>query len=100
MQLKGLVRFFAIALILISLYQLHFTWVVRNHESNLESKARSWVKTNFPGASQETIDSAMKIRYRRLADSTKDKTITYGITGNISYQKAKEQELNLGLDLQ
>jgi len=100
MQLKGLVRFFAIALILISLYQLHFTWVVRNHESNLESKARSWVKTNFPGASQETIDSAMKIRFRRLADSTKDKTVTYGVTGNISYQKAKEQELNLGLDLQ
>ena len=100
MQLKGLVRFFAIALILISFYQLHFTWVVRNHESNLEAKARSWVKSNYPGSSQETIDSALKIKIRRLEDSTKDKTLTYGVTGGVSYQKAKEQELNLGLDLQ
>jgi len=100
MQLKGLVRFFAIALILISLYQLHFTWVVRSHESKLDAKAKSWVKSNFPGASQETIDSALKIRFRRLADSTKDKILTYGVTGGVSYQKAKEQELNLGLDLQ
>jgi SecD/SecF fusion protein len=33
-------------------------------------------------------------------DSTKDVTVHYGPTGKISYQKAKENELNLGLDLQ
>ncbi len=34
-------------------------------------------------------------------DSTKDVTVTYGITGAMSViKKAKEEELNLGLDLQ
>ncbi len=100
MQLKGLIRFFAIALILISLYQLHFTWVVRNHEKKMENKANSFVKASFPNAAPEVKDQEYKKRLRRMLDSTKEKTITYGITGAITYQKAKEQELNLGLDLQ
>ena len=100
MQLKGLVRFFAIALILISLYQLHFTWVVRSHEKKQESKAQAFVKANFPNADTELKDLEFNKRYRRLLDSTREATVTYGITGAISYQKAKEQELNLGLDLQ
>lgn len=100
MQLKGLVRFFAIALILISLYQLHFTWVVRSHEKKQESKAQAFVKANFPNADTELKDIEFNKRYRRLLDSTRENTVTYGITGAISYQKAKEQELNLGLDLQ
>ncbi len=44
MQLKGLVRFFAIALTLICLYQLSFTWFVNSHESEMEKKATEWVK--------------------------------------------------------
>jgi len=100
MQLKGLVRFFAIALILISLYQLHFTWVVRNHEKKIEQKAKAYVNANYGTASPEIRDLELKKRTRRLLDSTKGQTITYGITGAINYQKAKEQELNLGLDLQ
>ena len=35
-----------------------------------------------------------------MLDSTKDVIVTYGINGAMSYQKAKEEELNLGLDLQ
>ncbi len=100
MQLKGLVRFFAIALILISLYQLHFTWVVKSHETSMEKKAKAYVSANFANASVETKDQEFKKRNRRLLDSTREKTLTYGITGAITYQKAKEQELNLGLDLQ
>lgn len=100
MQLKGLVRFFAVALILISLYQLHFTWVVRNHESAMEKKAKSYVSANFANANAEVKDLEFNKRLRRLLDSTRDTRVTYGITGAIGYQKAKEQELNLGLDLQ
>ena len=100
MQLKGLVRFFAVALILISLYQLHFTWVVRNHENSMEKKAKSFVSASYGTASSEVKDAEFKKKLRRLLDSTREKTLTYGITGAISYQKAKEQELNLGLDLQ
>jgi SecD/SecF fusion protein len=113
MQLKGLVRFFTIVLILVSLYMLSFTLVVRNHEKKMESIARAYVKNNFlpadqkfPGNKdsqavyQETLDKAYQDRLKRLLDSTKDKTLTYGINGAVSYKKAKEDELNLGLDLQ
>ena len=100
MQFKGLVRFFAVALILISLYQLHFTWVVRNHEKKMEKKAKAYVNASYGTANEEVKDQEYKKRLRRLLDSTKESTITYGTSGAIYYQKAKEQELNLGLDLQ
>ncbi|MBK7560375.1 MAG: protein translocase subunit SecDF [Chitinophagaceae bacterium] len=113
MQLKGLVRFFTILLIVYSGYQLSFTWFVRNHEKKMEARARSFVKTNYQSALekypgnkdsqaiyQEVVDKAYQDRLRRLLDSTKDVTVTYGINGAMSYQKAKEEELNLGLDLQ
>lgn len=113
MQLKGLVRFFTVLLIIYSLYQLSFTWFVRNHEKKMEARAMSYVKKNFPSATQkfpnnkdsqliyqERLDKVYQDRLRRLLDSTRDVTITYGINGAMSYQKAKEEELNLGLDLQ
>ncbi|MBW7893145.1 MAG: protein translocase subunit SecDF, partial [Chitinophagaceae bacterium] len=100
MQLKGLVSVFAIALIAIAIYQLHFTWVVHNHEAKMEKQALNWVNSHYSSAAQESKDSAYEQRLSRLLDSTKGKIITYGINGAISYQKAKEQELSLGLDLQ
>ena len=113
MQLKGLVRFFTILLIVYSLYQLSFTFFVRNHEKKMEAKAKAYVKNNYSSAAekypnnkdsqaiyQESLDRAYQDRLKRLLDSTKDVTVTYGINGAVSYQKAKEEELNLGLDLQ
>lgn len=100
MQLKGLVWFFTIALIVISLYQLSFTWIVNSHESKLKAQAERYVKVNFTTASPETKDSVLKARYRRLQDSTKDQVVFSYLVNKVTYQKAKEQELNLGLDLQ
>ena len=100
MQLKGLVRFFTILLILYSIYELSFTWVVRGHEKKMEAKAKQFVATNYATASPEERDQAYKDRLRRLLDSTNDVTVHYGPQGAISYQQAKENELNLGLDLQ
>lgn len=102
MALKGLVRFFAIALILISIYQLSFTWIVNSFESKQKARAEQFVKKNFGNASAETKDSAVNAIYRRYIDSLKEKTIfnVPGLYPNITYQKATEQELNLGLDLQ
>src|SRR5690606_10279544 len=100
MQLKGLVRFFTILLIIYSVYQLSFTWFVRNHEKKLEAQASSFVQVNYPDATGEEREILFNERLKRLKDSTKDETITYGISGPISYQKAQEEELNLGLDLQ
>jgi SecD/SecF fusion protein len=113
MQLKGLVRFFTILLILYSLYQLSFTWVVRSHEKKLEAKAKSFVKNNYTAAAQkypsdkfqqqlyeDTLTKIYNQKLKDYKDSTSDKTLHYGPQGAISYQKAKENELNLGLDLQ
>ncbi len=100
MQFKGLIRFFSIALIIISIYQLHFTAVVKVYEGKLKTKALQRVATFTDLTSNFQKDSAYKKVYKKLVDSAANTTITYGINGAINYRKAKEQELNLGLDLQ
>ena len=109
MQLKGLVRFFAIALILICLYQLSFTWFVRSHEKAMDEKAQAWMK-RFPTPEQQypgdkdkqaiyadSLAEVKKERVLRLLDSTKETKLAFGL---VTYRSAKESELMLGLDLQ
>ncbi len=98
MKLKGLVWFFAITLILISVYQLSFTWVVNSHENKMKQKAEKIVKMRNPGISGDEKDNLVKAQFGRLLDSTRDTKI-YPVLGT-TYQKCKENELNLGLDLQ
>ncbi|CAN5721618.1 protein translocase subunit SecDF [soil metagenome] len=111
MQLKGLVRFFTILLVIICLYQLSFTWMVRSHEKAMEEKAGAWVKANYPAASvkypgdaehaavyTDSLENIEKSRLQRLLDSTADTKI--GPFGFVTYKGAKDAELKLGLDLQ
>ena len=98
MKLKGLVWFFAIALILISIWELSYTFVVRSYEAKVKTQAERIVKSQYPGATGEDKNALVKTRMRRILDSTKEKSI-YPLVGT-SYQKCKENELNLGLDLQ
>src|SRR6478752_4301657 len=99
MQLKGLVRFFALALILICLYQLSFTWIVRSYESSMSEKAGLWVKAMYPKTTdKDSLELLKKQRLQRLLDSTKDSKI--GPFGMTTYRNAKDKELMLGLDLQ
>src|SRR5207248_1960408 len=98
MKLKGLVWFFAIALILISLWELSYTWVVRSYENKVKAQAERIIKSQYPDAKGEDKELLVKSRMQRILDSTRDKSI-YPIIGT-SYQKCKENELNLGLDLQ
>ena len=109
--MRALVSIFAVLLILISLYQLSFTWFVNKHEAAMEAKALQQTKRVYPTTAdqkypgnkeaqaiyQDSVDSHLKFRLARLLDSTKDKKITWW---GQSYQKAKESELLLGLDLQ
>ncbi len=108
--MRALVSIFAALLISISLYQLSFTWFVNNHESAMQEKAKRFVNGKYPSAQvkypgnkeaqalyQDTVDGVTKDRLKHLLDSTKDTKITWWGT---SYQKAKENELLLGLDLQ
>ncbi len=98
MKLKGLVWFFTIALTIISLWELSYTWVVRNYESTVTAKATKIVKAAFPNATKEDRDALIEIRKRRILDSTSEQKI-YPIFGT-TYKQCKANELNLGLDLQ
>ena len=110
MQLKGLVKIFAIALILICLYQLSFTWFVQSHEKSMDERAQRWLKANFQTPQQkysgnkelqvlyaDTLSNLKRTRLQRLLDSTKNDKIVLGLG---TYQYAKDQELTYGLDLQ
>jgi len=109
--MRALVSIFAALLIVISLYQLSFTWFVNKHEAAMEAKAKSYVNRLYPQTAerkypgnkesqalyQDTLTEVYKTRLRRLLDSTKETKITWWGT---TYQKSKESELLLGLDLQ
>ncbi len=108
--MRALVSIFAVLLIVISVYQLSFTWFVNKHESAMQDKAKRYVNSLYPAAQtkyasdkeaqalyQDTLDEIYKGRLRHILDSTKDTKITWWGT---TYQKSKENELLLGLDLQ
>ncbi len=98
MKLKGLVWFFAIFLTIISLWELSYTWVIRNFEKKQEVKAQKYVKANFPGLTAGEYEIAVESRKHVLLDSLKDSKI-FPVVGT-TYEKCKENQLNLGLDLQ
>ena len=108
--MRALVSIFAGLLILISLYQLSFTWFVNKHEAAIKTKAVQQVRRAYPTPEQkyagnkeaqalyrDSLDQIQRNRLSRLLDSTKDQKITWW---GQTYQKAKESELLLGLDLQ
>ncbi|MDP4255574.1 MAG: protein translocase subunit SecDF, partial [Bacteroidota bacterium] len=108
--MRVLVSIFAALLIIISAYQLSFTWFVNKHESAMDARARTYVNRLYPSAQtkypgdkearalyQDTLDQVFNSRKKKLLDSTKDTKITWWGT---TYQKSKESELLLGLDLQ
>src|ERR1039457_7428691 len=98
MKLKGLVWFFAITLIIISVYQLSFTWVVNIYEAKVKLKAEKNVKMAYPGLTGDEMGALVKSQFQHLLDSSRDVKI-YPLLGT-TYLKCKENELNLGLDLQ
>ncbi len=98
MKLKGLVWFFAIALILISIWELSYTWVVHNYEGKVKEQATKLVKTQITGQPKDLADAIVEAKTLRILDSTKEKEI-FPLVGT-TYQKCKQNELNLGLDLQ
>lgn len=107
--MRILVSIFTAFLILISVYQLSFTWFVNQHEKGIEAKALRYVDTypkpeqKYAGDQelqlkyQDTLNELKKATIKRLQDSTRNEKITWW---GHSYQKAKENELLLGLDLQ
>jgi SecD/SecF fusion protein len=108
--MRALVAIFAGLLIVISLYQLSFTWFVNSHESVMKEKAARFVQNHYPSPDRkypadkdaqllykDTLETIKRDRLQQLLDSSKDTKITWWGT---TYQKSKESELLLGLDLQ
>jgi SecD/SecF fusion protein len=101
MQLKGLVKFFTAALILISLYQLSFTMVARNVEKKAMAKAEKKARFEQPDAKGKQLEDLTNKYFEQITDSLQGETVmNVPLLKKYTYSDVKEQELNLGLDLQ
>ena len=89
MNNKGFVKIVTVLLLLASIYQLSFTAVTKSVESKAEKAAKKVY----------TEDSPAKTAFiSRLLDSMGQEEVYPGL--GFTYQQCKENELNLGLDLQ
>ncbi|HLN52488.1 MAG TPA: hypothetical protein VK212_02195, partial [Lentimicrobium sp.] len=107
MQNKGAIKFFAIALALVSLFQLSFTFFSKRVESRARNYARNEEATREAKESakgnailETTIfDSIAKAREEYFLDSMANQPVYNILVRKYTYQEVKERELNLGLDL-
>ena len=99
MHLKGLVKFFTGALILISLYQLSLTLIVRREEKKMHAQAELAAKAEDPAATGAALDKLTQTHYQNITDSMQGEVI-FNVLKKYTYQQAKAEELGLGLDLQ
>jgi len=83
MQNRGLVKFFAILFALVSIYQLSFTFVAHN----IETDAKAYAKGN----------SEKEVKY--LDSIGKEKVFSLGFT-DFTYNEVKDKKINKGLDLE
>ncbi len=83
MRNKGAVKFIAIALTLVCIYQLSFTYVTKQ----VESKAKTFAKG----------DSRKEFRY--LDSMATETAYNFLWIRKYTYKECKEREINLGLDL-
>ena len=104
MQSKGAIRFLAIILALVCLWQLSFTLVTKIQENKAAKYAEKAVaefqqSAEFSNVPEEDkafcIDSISKLENRRYIDSISTEKVYFGYT----YKDVKEKEINLGLDL-
>ncbi len=101
MHLKGLVKFFTAALILISLYQLSLTLIVRHAEKNMRAQSRKEAQAYDPNATGQQLDKLTDSLYQTITDSMQGEVIfSVPVLKKYTYQDAKAEELSLGLDLQ
>jgi SecD/SecF fusion protein len=103
MQLKGIVRFVTIALIVLCLFQLSFTWMAKRVENKAIELAEKAV-FNGKATSKELLTEEQKSKLtllkNRYLDSVGNQTAYNLGFAKYTYQDCKEQELAMGLDLQ
>jgi SecD/SecF fusion protein len=101
MHLKGLIKIFTVALIVLSLYQLSITMIVRNEEKKMMAQAGRQAELLYPNADSTTRNRATDSLYQAITDSMQGEVIfSIPVLKKYTYQNAKGEELSLGLDLQ
>ncbi len=90
MKNQGVVKFFAVALVLVCIYQLSFTYKAYS----LEQDAKAFAED----VADSTANKA-EIKRRYLDSLATEKVFNLGFK-NFTYLEVKERQLNLGLDLQ
>ncbi len=97
MQNKGAIRFFAIALAVVCIFQLSFTLITNNIEGNASDYATERVAKNKTEGINK--DSLFEVFNKRYIDSISSVPVYNILLKNYTYRECKEKELNLGLDL-
>jgi SecD/SecF fusion protein len=113
MPLKGLVKFFAIALIILSLFQLSFTYFVNQKDKEIAGRVDKQMKqypepkVKYPSdevTRSKYVDSLAALRDGKLAteeNKAANESVAFNpFKGKLNYQQAKGSQLQLGLDLQ
>ncbi|MDX2002818.1 MAG: protein translocase subunit SecDF [Chitinophagales bacterium] len=102
MQAKGLIRAFIIALVVVCLYQLLFSFLAKRVESNAADTAQQRIEKQYKGMnlSQDSLKKLAIVEKSRFLDSVSNKPVyDLGFT-QITYQDLLKYQINLGLDLQ
>ena len=117
MQNKGLIRFLAIAFLLVCLFQLSFSFATRKVENKARAIAANYVESEqgqndiaacvkkhgnnemsaaeFKNITSIVTDSLRNVKETYFLDSMANEKIWMGFT----YKKCQAREINLGLDL-
>lgn len=107
MQNKGAIKVFAIALAIVSLYQLSFTFVSGRVERKAERYATSEVARSLAMELSKgdqvdfdhKLDSIVEARETYYLDSMESQVVYNILIDKYTYREVKEREINLGLDL-
>src|SRR5687767_13686994 len=109
MQAKGLIKFFSIALFLVCLFQLSFTYKTYQIEKRADAYARQVTATYEPGLAElkqskpaayfDTIKVLEKTYRQQFLDSISNLTVYNLFIAKYTYNKVKDNQLKLGLDL-
>ncbi len=117
MQNKGLIRFLAIAFVLVCLFQLSFSFATRSVENKAKASAAKYVES---AQGKSDIDACLKRQVNSDMSAAEMKNLTAIVTDSLratketyyldsmanekvwmgfTYKKCQAREINLGLDL-
>lgn len=100
MQLKGLVKFFTIALILYSLWRLSFTFMAISADKKINAIVDQQVSSASANLNDIQKDSLYDVVYNNITDSMQKQEVFNLLGLKFKYADVKAKELQLGLDLQ